>query len=160
MNKFLFLVLLCFLPVSVCFGCDKEKVIVELLKNEEAIIQKTEYQDQFFFPILDAVVENKTLLVRTYGGDSFPVEIKFDGGEVELLNVTYLLYVKGMSTSGAAFKVKNYQGSRTFVQPHFDKACNFGGRVDIVVKKRDGSIERGGFNVYKLFQASANTYKK
>ncbi len=123
------------------------------------IIQKTEYQNQFFFPILDAAVENKTLFVTTYGGDAFPVEIKLNGGEVELLNVIYLLYVKGMSTSDAAFKVKNYQGSRTFIQPHFDKACNFDGRVDIVVKKLDGSIEKGEFNVYKLMKARANITK-
>jgi hypothetical protein len=156
MKKYCLLAFPLVFSASTYAECDSGKVISTIMMEERTIIQRNHYQSQFFFPIDDAVVSRNTLWVRTYGADFSPVKIRKDGDSIELLNVQFALYLEGMSKDEESYKVKDYQGSRIFITPHFDKKCNFDGKVNLVAKKLDGSIVKGEFLVYKPFRIKLN----
>ncbi|WMW79611.1 hypothetical protein RF679_13245 [Undibacterium cyanobacteriorum] len=149
MKKYFLLVLSLFVSTSSYAECDVSKIISTIVASDGAIIQRDHYHSQFFFPIVDAVVTNKALWLRTLGADFSPVEFKNESGSIELLKVQFLLHVRGMSKDEASFKVKDYQDSRIFMSPHVDERCNFEGKIDLILRKRDGSSEKSEFVVYK-----------
>ena len=155
MKKYFLLVLSLFVSTSSYAECDVGKIISTIVASDGAIIQRDHYHSQFFFPIVDAVVSKKTLWLRTLGADFSPVEFKKEGESIELLKIQFPLYVKGMSKDEASFKLKDYQDSRIFMSPHVDEKCNFEGKIDLIVRKRDGSSEKSEFVVYKPIRMNA-----